>query len=336
MKQHVLHLVDDASWGGVNRLLDCLTGSGDQALDQHEVMRVERGTSKAPVFKADVIVSHMSACWKNLPYFSSLRATNPETPLIHVEHSYSEHFVALKVQKKDRFDDLLHLTYCLFDKIVAVSAPQAEWIARKHYCQVDQLVTISSCVRLGSFLDVASRRPTGPYTLGCIGRFHEQKGFDLVVDAFVAANPANMRLLMIGDGPMKQSLVEKAKGHPQILFQGSTDTPSEAMALCDAVAMPSRWEPYGLVALEAMAAGRNVFCAQVDGLLQHISNGGIAVPQNTIEGWRQLLNAQVLRNLTAAPSNFTGAAMAEHEFITSWNKLIRSLVKQEDASQMAA
>ena len=124
MIQSVVHIVDDASWGGVNRLLECFNSAPEGFVrDRHKIMRIERGIKRAPVIEADVIVSHMSVCWKNIALFTSLRATHPETPLVHVEHSYSDRFSALKVEKKDRFDDLMRLGLALFDKVVAVSKP---------------------------------------------------------------------------------------------------------------------------------------------------------------------------------------------------------------------
>lgn len=336
MKNLVVHIVDDASWGGVNRLLETLVGASELTHDQHKIVRVERGLRKAPLIEADVIVSHMSACWKNLPFFTSLRATHPETPLVHVEHSYSQRYAALKVKAGDRFSDLLNLTYCLFDRVVAVSEPQAEWIARRGYCQPDQLVTISSCVGLEPFMAVVGRRPTGPFKLACMGRFHEQKGFDIVLEAFLAANPRDIQLVMIGDGPVKDKLQRQAYGHHNVIFKGNTDAPALAMAEVDAVAMPSRWEPYGLVALEAMAAGRAVYCSGADGLKQHVAAGAIAISENTVDGWKALFANGLQRDVASGLRLSAGVAGAEWAFIKAWNDLTHSLTRQTAPAQMAA
>ena len=76
MKHSVVHIVDDAAWGGVNRLLAGLEESRGTTRDRHQILRVPRGTRVAPAIEADVIVSHMAVCWKNLPFFTSLRATS--------------------------------------------------------------------------------------------------------------------------------------------------------------------------------------------------------------------------------------------------------------------
>lgn len=336
MKHSVVHIVDDAAWGGVNRLLACLEGAEGTCNDRHLIVRVERGSRTAPAIEADVIVSHMAVCWKNLPFFSSLRATYPQTPLIHVEHSYSERYVALKVQERQRFADLMHLTYALFDRIVAVSEPQAEWLMRRRFCQTDQLVTISSCVNLRPFQAVAGTEPQGPFTLGAIGRFHEQKGFDILVEAFVQAALPDARLLLVGDGGERPRFEGLAKNHRNIQFTGSTNAPAEALAGCHAIAMPSRWEPYGLVALEAMAAQRPVFCSNADGLRQHIRNGALAVHENSLDGWVEFLRAFANLGIRAPAVSTRCAAGAELKFTSSWNCLVQTLMHQNPTSQMAA
>lgn len=337
MIQSVVHIVDDASWGGVNRLLACFAAAPEGFVhDHHKIMRIERGLKKAPLIEADIIVSHMSICWKNIPFFTSLRATHPETPLVHVEHSYSERFAALKVSNRNRFEDLMRLALGVFDKVVAVSLPQAAWLKRRGYANSEQLVTIPSCVSLAAFEAVASLRPAGPVTIGAIGRFHEQKGFDILVDAFVSATPTNTRLLLVGDGPDRDLLVAKAKGHPQISFMPYTENPADSLAMCDVIAMPSRWEPYGLVALEAMAAKRPVICASVDGLKQHIDEGAAAIAENTVACWRDWFAKLGTREDVARLSQGKGHVCAEWNFLHAWNRLVHELTHLETSAQKAA
>lgn len=337
MIQSVVHIVDDASWGGVNRLLACLEGAPEGFVrDQHKILRVERGIKKAPLIDADVIVSHMSVCWKNIPFFTSLRATHPETPMVHVEHSYSERFVALKVANRNRFEDLMRLALGLFDKVVAVSGPQAAWLGRRAYANADQLLTISSCVSLDVFDAVATRRPEGPVTIGAFGRFHEQKGFDILVDAFVSAALPDTTLLLVGDGPDRNQLLKKANGLSQVTFLPYTAEPAETLAKCDVIAMPSRWEPYGLVALEAMATRRPVFCSQVDGLKEHIANGAIGVAENTVAGWHGVFERLGTRlNIAQLPLG-KGHVTAEWTFMNAWNRLIHELTTGDFSTQKAA
>ena len=81
-----------------------------------------------------------------------------------------------------------------------------------------------------------------------------------------------------------------ANGDPRIEFKGFAPAPVAAMAAVDIVAMPSRWEAYGLVAIEALAAKRNLLVSSIDGLKDHLEKGAQAVqPGGDIESWQQAI-----------------------------------------------
>ncbi|MFG6596088.1 glycosyltransferase [Sulfitobacter sp. 1A13368] len=81
-----------------------------------------------------------------------------------------------------------------------------------------------------------------------------------------------------------------ANGDPRIKFKGFAPAPVAAMAAVDIVAMPSRWEAYGLVAIEALAAKRNLLVSSIGGLKDHLEKGAQAVqPGGDIESWQQAI-----------------------------------------------
>lgn len=334
----VTHLIDDQSFGGINRMLDYIKSSDAMsAVMQHSVQTVKRGQIRGPNVQADVIVSHLSISWANMPMLTALRASYPNTPIIHVEHSYSQRFAAGLVENRERFDTLLASAYSLFDGIVAVSRAQAQWLERRGHCPADKLYCIKSGVDLDPYLAIAPRQADARFIIGAIGRFHVQKGFDLLIKAFVEADRNDMELHLFGDGPDREHLEFSAANHPRIHFKGYIADTSKALANVDAVAMPSRWEPYGLVALEAMAAGRTVLATRVDGLNDHIRAGAVDIGENTVQGWSEFLNACDPAVLAARgePCRAT-AEQAKNEFITQWNSLLASLVNRNNGLATAA
>ncbi|MEX5720533.1 glycosyltransferase [Geodermatophilus maliterrae] len=100
----------------------------------------------------------------------------------------------------------------------------------------------------------------------CAGRLAHQKGQDILVDLWpsVRARVADSCLLLVGDGPTRQSL-EAAAG-PGIVFGGASADLAPWYAAADVVVLPSRWEGMALVPLEAMASGRSVVATDVDGM----------------------------------------------------------------------
>ena len=323
MIQAIAHLVDDASFGGINRMLDHVsTDPKMSAFAEHRIVRLRRGQLSAPELKADVIVSHLSINWRNLPLLTLLRGRYPDSAFIHVEHSYSERFIAANVENRDRFETLIRSTYALFDTVVAVSKAQGEWIARRRFCAPSRVRIIPPCVKLDAYFAVPSKTTNAALTIAAIGRFDTQKGFDTLIMGFRAAGRPDMKLHLFGDGPQRGDLEALAAGDPFIAFKGYAADTAAALAASDVVAMPSRWEPYGLVALEAMAARRPVLCARVDGLSDHIANGAIDIGGNSADGWRD-----ALRTLSGEGPDFdyrglAAALNAERNFAEAWRDLV--------------
>ncbi|MEQ8654419.1 MAG: glycosyltransferase family 4 protein [Kiloniellales bacterium] len=324
MPTTIAHLIDDSSPGGVNRVLDHLLSSPMLGrIGQHEIVRVKRGRLSTPSVQADIIVSHLSVCWRNLPLLVGLRGRYADRPLIHVEHSYSQGFVAANVAKRARFHSLLRTSYSLFDKVVAVSEGQAAWMELRGLVPAGRLVTIPPCVDLAPFLRVPSKQSDTTRVFGALGRFDRQKGFDILIKAFRDARLEDAELHLIGDGPELARLRELADGDPRICFRPFTDEPAAAIASLDLVAMPSRWEPYGLVALETLAAARPLLCATRDGLGDHLRSGAFGVGGGSVSDWARALEAAQRRDWSFTLRRGRQAALqAEQRFAHRWRTLI--------------
>ncbi|KCV83303.1 glycosyltransferase [Actibacterium atlanticum] len=322
----ILHIVDDTTPGGVMRVLDHLASCpliGQTA--RHICQSVPRGRA-LPGVQADIIVSHLSVSWRSLPGLISFRARHAGTPLIHVEHSYTEAFTALNVPSRARFYTLLRTAYALFDRVVAVSGAQADWLLARALVRKASLRTIRSCVNLDTFR--ALPRQTGhPNRFGAIGRLDHQKGFDLLVAAFKAVPDVSLRLDIFGDGPDLSSLQTQAAGDARIRFRGHTTSPEAAIGSVDAILMPSRWEAFGLVALEARAAGIPQALAKVDGLQEQIHDGTLAVSGHTIAEWSDAI--QHLAKTPPHPDIANSCATAEQVFANAWASLIEELRPQK-------
>lgn len=84
-----------------------------------------------------------------------------------------------------------------------------------------------------------------------VGRFDKQKGIDLLLSYFSIQEFENIKLYIVGDSVLnKESCVLPPKVH----YLGWVDNSviDKYYQACDAVIMPSRWEGFGLVAVEAM------------------------------------------------------------------------------------
>ena len=106
------------------------------------------------------------------------------------------------------------------------------------------------------------------------------------------------------------------------MFKGFAPDPVAAMAAVDAVAMPSRWEAYGLVAIEALAARRPLLVNDIDGLSDHIACGAHKVSQVDIRTWQQAI--ETLTTAPAATDRPVAAASSQPEaiFNAAWTALL--------------
>ncbi|GJE42572.1 glycosyltransferase [Methylobacterium soli] len=117
-------------------------------------------------------------------------------------------------------------------------------------------------------------RPLGPRRLKIlyVGRFDRQKGFDLFLDAMRRV-PDRAEGLAVGD-----YLTDPGRSHAppaNVTIRGWCDR-SGLDALyrdADLLLIPSRWEGFGLVAIEAMRAGLPIFASRVGGLEEIVVDG---------------------------------------------------------------
>jgi glycosyltransferase involved in cell wall biosynthesis len=116
----------------------------------------------------------------------------------------------------------------------------------------------------------------------CVGALRRQKGQDVLLDAWpvVRRSVADARLVLVGDGPERDTLERRAGD--AVRFAGDrTDVP-DWLAAADVVVLPSRWEGMSYVLLEAMARARSVVTTDVPGAREAIADAGAVVPVEAV------------------------------------------------------
>lgn len=132
-------------------------------------------------------------------------------------------------------------------------------------------------VRLPHYVDTKKWQPrySGDYVL-FFGRLSEEKGIGVLIDA--ARNCPGVPIKIVGAGPLEKKLRQKVIDAKisGVEFVGRLDGEElrEAVVGARFVVVPSVWnEPFGLVVLEAYAAGKPVIASRVGGLAELVEEG---------------------------------------------------------------
>lgn len=115
-----------------------------------------------------------------------------------------------------------------------------------------------------------------------VGRFFEQKGYPNLVEA-VSRLDSGDTIWVIGHGERRKQIEEQVRRRgleDRIEFLGVVDDVSEYMRAADGYVLPSRWEGFPIVLLEAQASGLPVVATAVGGVPELVSDGetGFLVP----------------------------------------------------------
>jgi len=188
------------------------------------------------------------------------------------------------------------LTLPLADRIVGVSRAVTDSVAWWERLKTP-IETIPNGIDVERFAGVAAsgEHPSDAPVVGTLGTHSRQKGFDVLLDALTCLDGVHATL--IGDGPARDDLRAYAERHfaDRVTFPGRVPSVEPHLAGFDVAAFPSRWEGFGLVAAEAMAAGTPVVASDIPAFREVVGDAGILVPPEDpvalAEGIAGLLNS---------------------------------------------
>ena len=163
-----------------------------------------------------------------------------------------------------------------------------------------------------------------------VGRLVYEKGFHLALDALapIIRRDRNVRFVVAGTGTAESELKAQAR-QLRLMRSGSflgwvgDDVLHSLYRVADLCIVPSIYEPFGLVALEAMASGCLCVVADTGGLREVVPGDGTAglrFPSKDSDALREILE-RVLTD-DAARAQF-GDEAREHALQFDWNEVAR-------------
>lgn len=240
----------------------------------------------------DVVHSHLF--FGNM--FGRIAAIMARIPVIIA----TEHNTYLDKSLWRRLIDLL-LAYKT-SVIVTVTKAVADFTAQQEHIPRDRFEVIANGIDAGHYrqsnFDHASIRrslgiPEESLLIGTVGRLVPQKNMTVLLEAASAifARHPNVSLLIVGDGCQRPLLEERAQRlgiASRVIFAGARLDVRPFLAIMDVFAHSPRYEGFGLVLLEAMAAGVPVVARAVGGIPEVVEHNrsGILIDddsQKTLE-----------------------------------------------------
>lgn len=135
-----------------------------------------------------------------------------------------------------------------------------------------------------------------------VGKLTKFKGVDVLLDAAKIYEKDNILTMIAGDGELRDELKEQAKrlNLKNVLFLGNQpqNKLNEIYNIADCSCVPSRGEPFGLVAAEAMLCGTPVIATNDGGLVDFVTpDVGILIdpdrPDELAEAVEKILNKEI-------------------------------------------
>ena len=212
----------------------------------------------------------------------------------------------------------LRLLHCNVNIFIAVSKATAQWL-RALNIPDEKIRIIYNAVNPSAFNSEKRSREEARKMLGVepkeivigfVGRLVFDKGADLLIEAMSILKKRNIPCILVlaGEGSQRrylQELAAKMQVADHVRFLGFRKDVPAVIAACDIGAVPSRFEPFGIVALEFMQMRIPLVCSGVDGLAEFVEDGYTALipssntPANIAECVEKLIKDSALWQVIA-------------------------------------
>ena len=190
--------------------------------------------------------------------------------IIHSHNSYEEKVGIIK--KIINFFGRICINWIAYARF-ACSDKAAKWMFGNRILKLKKYSLIANGIEVDQYTFNPSSRANlrkilgihdNQFVIGHVGRFVEQKNHEFIIDIFyeLLTIQKNALLLLIGIGPLKNSIEEKVLklGIKQnVIFLGERADVNDYMQVMDIFLLPSFYEGLPVVGIEAQAAGLKCF-----------------------------------------------------------------------------
>lgn len=158
---------------------------------------------------------------------------------------------------------LMRVLYPRADTVVAISKDVFDDLVGRGISKAHKMQLIGNPIDVKASHENFSRTAQVPGTLNgayicAIGRLTRQKGFDVLLRAFAQIQDRGVHLVILGEGPLRAELEAQAEYlgiSDRLCMPGFSLHPERVLCGSSLFVLSSRWEGFGNVLVEALAAG---------------------------------------------------------------------------------
>ncbi len=234
--------------------------------------------------KPDVVHTHLSGA----DVWASRAAKKLSIPVVSTEHSLNSN--ETKIHNYLKTKSIKYIDYH-----IAISQAVANDMSLRYNIKQDKISVIYNGVNTKRFKEInLVKKLSSKLKVAVIGRLEKEKGHEQLINSLLELDRGSYHVTIVGEGSLRrdlQALVISYGLSKYIKFIGHHDNISSIYKRNEVIIVPSISEGFGLVAVEAMAAGRVVIAADVDGLpeiIEHNKNGFLVNFENNIALKKQI------------------------------------------------
>ncbi len=273
-----VHRVREPTWPrDLDRFVAWVEQMNEDMLAAGEALAGERRYDL--VHGHDWLVAHASAALADqlgVPYVTTVHATEHGRHRGWVQHPPQSHIHAVERWMAHRADAVIVCSYYMRGHVADVFD-----IDERRVTVIPNGIDPRELRPVGD-LDALRREFAAPHEklVLLVGRLVYEKGFQLALDALpgVIGEVGDVRFLVAGSGTHEDELKAQAQRlgldrHGIFLGWIGDDMLHSIYRIADLCVVPSLYEPFGLVALEAMASGCPCIVADTGGLREVVPSG---------------------------------------------------------------
>lgn len=293
----ILHILQRMEAGGTQALLmniyrkidkskvqfDFLVEYPDKQFYDDEIVKLGGKIYYSTVRKDFNIVKFMK-------YFKKILTEHREYRIIHV-HAYTIGYFCLKIADKcsvpvriahshnnETVHDAKYFAKLLLQRLYTIHATDlfaCSDEAGKYLFRGKNFIVLKNAIESESFIADEAKRSDirkelgveDSFVVGHVGRFHPQKNHDFLIQVFskIKKKKSNAKLILVGSGDLEYDIRKQITDltlEDSVIFLGNRSDMDRIYQAMDIFVFPSCFEGFGIVAIEAQAAGIPVICSE--------------------------------------------------------------------------